>query len=1052
MRRKRLKEISHIYNAALELPESERAAFLETCEDEDLRQEVLSLLRDEDKAKSFLEEHALDVASRLKARTQPSLLGRRLGSFNLISMLGKGGMGEVYRAKDQKLGRDVAIKVLSEEFAQDDMRISRFQREAKLLASLNHPNISSIHGLEESDGIHFLVLELVEGDTLADRIKSGPIPVEESLKLALQITEALEAAHEKGVIHRDLKPANIKVTPDGKVKVLDFGLAKAFAGDSENINLSNSPTLSDAATQQGVILGTAAYMSPEQARGNPVDKRADIWAFGVVLFEMLTGRQVFSENTVSDTLASVLKTDPKWDSLPQNLHPRIRLMLERCLEKDVKSRSSGIGEVRADIDKVLADPSGVFAQTITAETAQKKLRTILPWVAAAIVVAGVVGWLLKPASPPEPRQVHRYPFNLQEGQKFGPHDSLLISKDGNKIAHEVNGQLYLRDTNNLTARPIQGVDENPSGSFLSPDGKWIGYFSPNDSQLKKIDVTSGTPVPICSTSYPIRGVSWEEDDTIVFSDGDSIKQVSAKGGTPKVIVKREEYESYSSPQILPDGKSILFTVGGGLLSLDNGRQRLGPQVAVQSLESGKRKILPLQGNSARYLPTGHIVYTVDNNLFAVAFDLDRLELIGDSVPMDEGVSQWAISDKGTLIYVPRTTQPRTTPPTAKFNLVWVDRQGKMEEIPVRPDDYASPRISPDGTKVAIAINAEGGSSDIYILDLDNETPRRRLTFENENSTDPLWTPDGERIVFIAGEGDEMGIYWKNENGTGEEELLTLVSDGGGPPWSLADNGKTLVTTKSSLGGMGRITGAMMMGMGLGPDGRRRGRGSGFGRAPDSEESSTSEEPPLSTDIGTLSMEGDHEWKSILQIEGIVTALQISPDGRWMAYSSPQSGILVRPFPDVNSGSQWQVSASPARGCLWSPPDGSELYYIAPRSNSPTADSAPKVNADLLAKMFGASASKIMAVIVETEPTFKSGKFNSNFKPIDIGVRPGGPFSQNFDISPVDKRFLMLKEVETAEDESRAEESTTEESTEDESRKYIVVTNWFEELKERVPVD
>jgi serine/threonine protein kinase len=329
-----------------------------------------------------------------------SMIGKTLGSFECTALLGKGGMGEVYRAKDQKLGRDVAIKVLPEEFAQDTDRVARFQREAKLLASLNHPNIAAIHGLEESDGIHFLVLELIEGDTLADRIEGGPVPVEEALKLALQIAEALEAAHEKSVIHRDLKPANIKVTPDGKVKVLDFGLAKAFAGEQQ-VNLSNSPTLSDMATQQGVILGTAAYMSPEQARGKEVDKRADIWAFGVVLFEMLTRKQVFTGDTVSDTLASVLAREPEWQSLPQNLHPRIRLLLERCLKKDPKNRYGAISDARVDIQEVLADPSGVLVKPVTAEEPQKKLQTMLPWIAAAIIVAGIAGWLLKPAPPPE---------------------------------------------------------------------------------------------------------------------------------------------------------------------------------------------------------------------------------------------------------------------------------------------------------------------------------------------------------------------------------------------------------------------------------------------------------------------------------------------------------------------------------------------------------------------------------------------------------------------------------------------------------------------------
>src|SRR5512136_608193 len=347
------------------------------------------------------------------------MIGKTLGHYQITKQLGKGGMGEVFQAKDSKLGRDVAIKVLTDEFARDTDRVARFQREAKVLASLNHPNIAAIHGLEEFGGTNFLVLELVEGQTLADHIKKGPIPVEESLKLALQIAEALEAAHEKGVVHRDLKPANIKVTPDGKVKVLDFGLAKVFAGEAD-LNLSNSPTLSNAATQQGVILGTAAYMSPEQAKGKSVDKRADIWAFGVVLFEMLTGRQVFTGETVSDTLASVLAREPAWKNLPPNLHPRIRFLLERCLEKEPKNRYGSISEARVEIQKVLADPSGVLVRPTTEIKPPTRLRTMLPWLAATagIVIVGLAIWYLKPTPQFEPRRVIRLDHNLPDKQQF----------------------------------------------------------------------------------------------------------------------------------------------------------------------------------------------------------------------------------------------------------------------------------------------------------------------------------------------------------------------------------------------------------------------------------------------------------------------------------------------------------------------------------------------------------------------------------------------------------------------------------------------------------
>jgi len=376
--------------------------------------------------------------------------GTKLSHYKIISQIGAGGMGVVYQAKDQKLGRDVAIKVLPEEFAKDAERVARFQREAKLLASLNHPNIAAIYGLEESNGTHFLVMELIEGQTLDDRIKSGAIPVEESLKLALQIAEALEAAHEKGVIHRDLKPANIKVTPDGKVKVLDFGLAKAFAGDSENINLSNSPTLSDMATQQGLILGTAAYMSPEQARGKSVDKRTDVWAFGCVLYEMLTGQAAFQGEDVTEILAAVVKSEVNLDLLPVSIHPKVRELLLRCLQKNQNRRYAGSSDVQYDIELVLADPSGVIVQSVTAAEAQSRSQLIIPWVVAiiGIVIVGVAVWLLKPAPPPEPHPVVRYDYLLPEDQEFtgGEYTKrLTVSPDGTKIVYIANEQLYLKN-------------------------------------------------------------------------------------------------------------------------------------------------------------------------------------------------------------------------------------------------------------------------------------------------------------------------------------------------------------------------------------------------------------------------------------------------------------------------------------------------------------------------------------------------------------------------------------------------------------------------------
>jgi serine/threonine protein kinase len=489
-----------------------------------------------------------------------SIIGKTLAHYEITSQLGKGGMGEVYQAKDRKLGRVVAIKVLPEEFARDADRVARFQREAKVVASLNHPNIAAIHGLEESDGINFLVLELVEGQTLADRIKAGLIPVEEALKLALQIAEALEAAHEKGVIHRDLKPSNIKVTPDGKVKVLDFGLAKAYAGDREEVNLSNSPTLSDAATRQGMILGTAAYMSPEQARGKAVDKRADIWAFGCVLYEMLTGRVAFQGEDVSEILASVIKGDVNLDLLPANVHPRVREVITRCLQKDLKKRYRDVGDVQFELEHVFADPGGVLVQTVTTVEPRTRLRKMLPWVAAALVlgaiIAGIAVWKLRA---PEPRQVVRFHYELPEGQQLSDANAsvLAVSPDGKQFVYSTPKGLYLRSVNEWTAKLISGTEGPTQQPFFSPDGKWVGYFGPTPNQLRKVAVSGGSPIVLCNVDV-LYGANWNADNTIVYGTAGGIMRISANGGTSEILLKSEPL-LFLDPQILPDGDSILFT-------------------------------------------------------------------------------------------------------------------------------------------------------------------------------------------------------------------------------------------------------------------------------------------------------------------------------------------------------------------------------------------------------------------------------------------------------------------------------------------------------------
>jgi eukaryotic-like serine/threonine-protein kinase len=890
------------------------------------------------------------------------MIGKTLNHYQITNQLGKGGMGEVYQAKDRKLGREVAIKVLPDEFAKDADRVARFQREAKILASLNHPNIAAIYGLEESGGTNFLVLELVEGQTLANRMKAGPIPVEESLNLALQIAEALEAAHEKGVIHRDLKPANIKVTPEGKVKVLDFGLAKAFAGEQEQVNLSNSPTLSDMATQQGVILGTAAYMSPEQAKGKAVDKRTDIWAFGCVLYEMLTGQAAFQGEDVTEILASVVKAGVNLDLLPANIHPRVREVITRCLQKDQKKRYPEIGEAHYEIEKVLADPSGVFAQPVTTGKPRKKMRMGIPWVAAAVILTAVIAsiavWHLKPIPPPEPKRIMRFTYELPEGQEFNRDSnyniSLAISPDGSQFVYGTTQGLCLRSMDELGSKLIAGTGGGAEHPFFSPDGKWIGYFSVADRKMKKIGVNGGIPIVLCDAA-DFSGASWGEGDMIVYCTANNIMRISANGGTPESLAKGKSNYVFH-PNILPDGKSILYC------ALDVGF--IKPRVMLYSLKSGESKEL-FAGEAIRYLPTRQIVYGLPDtsNIAAIPFDLKRLEVAGGQVPMVQDVGEIAISDSGTLVYTPGSTLDTTQ----GYTLMWVDRKGKAEPLAAPANIYSFPKISPDGTRVALSVET-GGNQDIWIWDIARKI-LTRLTFNKGIDRSPIWTLDGKRIAFVSyREGASSSVYWRAADGTGDDEKLGSVSGGRTVLSSWSADGKAMVFEDYR-------------------------------------------EATQLASIGMLSIEGDRKWKPLLQDEYTQANPQISPDGRWMAYFSMESGkaeIYVRPFPKVNSG-KWQVSFGGGQEPRWSP-DGRELFYR---------------NGDAM-----------MAVAVETAPTFKAGLpkelFRGNYSSY---------YGHSWDIRPDGKKFLMIQPPASTQAAPTAAAPRP---------KINIVVNWFEELKQRVP--
>ena len=546
--------------------------------------------------------------------------GTQLGSYEILSPLGKGGMGEVWRARDSKLGREVAIKTLPEEFAKDEERLARFEREAKLLASLNHPNIAAIYGLEEHNGTRFLVLELVEGDTLADRLKRGAIPVEESLKLALQIAEALEAAHEKGVIHRDLKPLNIKVTPEGKVKVLDFGLAKAFMGDGSDVNLSQSPTLSMAATQQGVILGTAAYMSPEQARGVTVDKRADIWAFGCVLYEMLTGRQVFKGELMSDVMASVLKSDPDYKGLPPTIHPQLRAVLRRCLEKEPKQRWHDVGDVRVELSS-LETVGDEWAQDIL-EPSSTKTRERVAWgIALVSLVALLIVSLTGRPSPTDIRPV-RFPITAPEGGRIS-NVQFAISPDGRQVVFVVidssGRSLWIRPFDSMESRQLSGT-EGAFSPFWSPDGRFVGFWA--DESLKKIDTLGGPPEPMVSGSQ--GDGSWNRTGDLLFVQEGIIHLLRAEDGSSTPVTSIDGSQgvgNHREPHFLPDGNHFLYSA----------EDTSGGSIFVGSLDGTVGEHL-IDADSQALYADGYLVFMRENTLFAQAFDPASQRITSEPFP------------------------------------------------------------------------------------------------------------------------------------------------------------------------------------------------------------------------------------------------------------------------------------------------------------------------------------------------------------------------------------------------------------------------------------
>ena len=655
--------------------------------------------------------------------------GKKLAHYEIVEPIGKGGMGEVYRARDSKLGRDVAIKVLPDEFAQDEERLKRFQREAKVLASLNHPNIASIYGLELDEGIHYLVLELVEGETLAQRIARGAIPVAEALEIAKQITEALEEAHEQRIVHRDLKPANIKITPDGKVKVLDFGLAKAFAGETPEADSSMSPTLTRNATQMGVIMGTAAYMSPEQARGRTVDTRADVWAFGVVLYEMLTGRRPFHGEDVSLTLAAVMTFEPDFEGLPDDLSPLLKVFLARCLDKDPKRRVQAIGDMRLAIEGAFAiDALPVVAPAVPWRRAALPWATALGVLVVAIAVSVSGRWEQMDAD--AERRQRRFTIDTVEGTAVskGVGTAIAVSPDGETVVYLADSgggrQLYRRSLAELEATLIQGT-QGARMPVFSPDGQWLAFNAGNQT-IKRVALSGGEPFTVCTEC---EDGSWGDNGSIVFERGGKLGVVPDTGGQPGVLIEpmpEQGVSTMSRPSLLPGATAVLFEIG----SFQFGG------VGVFSLESEQLIVVTENATDPIYSPTGHILFARERTLFAVAFDLERFRITGQAMPVLSGVRvenggsvQAAISRDGLLVYIPAGDEIGT-------RLVWVDRSGQVESALEEIRVFYAPRISPNGQHIAVQIN-DGGNSVIWIY---HSGMSQRLT-DTGRAANPVWTPD-----------------------------------------------------------------------------------------------------------------------------------------------------------------------------------------------------------------------------------------------------------------------------------------------------------------------
>ncbi len=905
---------------------------------------------------------------------------QRVGPYDVEGELGRGGMGVVYAARDQRLDRRVALKALPETVAKDAERLARFEREAKVLASLSHPNIAAIHGIEDSDGSRFLVLEFVEGEDLSRRIARGPIPIDEAIDIARQVAEALEAAHERGVVHRDLKPGNIKVTPEGKIKVLDFGLAKAVSGDGPAASSMDSPTITAEYTRPGLVLGTAGYMSPEQARGRGVDKRSDIWAFGCVLYECLTGRMAFAGETVTDSLGAILHKEPDWAALPLETPATVRLLLRRCLAKDRNKRLRDIGDARVELDEAGADPStsalrlasGALKEAVAAER-RSALRRSAPWLLVGVLAlaGGALGWIAWSATRPQPKPILSLLADVAGNDGFAgaPGSPIALSPDGTLLAYVVAASdgrhLWVRKLGEQEGVMLSGTEEAMS-PFFSPDGQWIAFFTVN--KLKKVSVSGGAAMTLCDVTNNSRGGTWGDDGSIVFAPTtrSGLMRVAESGGTPEPMTTLGQSEkaketSHRWPQALPGGRGLIFTSRSSTAGDFN-----NTDLCVYSHQTKTATILHHGGSYARYVPSGHLVFVREATIFAAPMDLDGLRLTSAPVPLREGVmfqpstgaAKLAFSESGTLVYQPGTDTSSVS------TVAWIDRAGALTPILAQEDMYQSPALSPDGTRLALQ-KGEILAADVWVYDLARQA-MTRLTFGASTDGRPLWMPDGTRIVFYSEADHEpvWNVYWKPADGTGEAERLT-TGENNHTPSSISPDGRVLLFDESN--------------------------------------------PVSGFDIMKMSLDGERKTEPFLMTPSDERYGQVSPDGKWVAYASAESGrwdVFVRPL--SGGGGRWQVNTT-GMGVYpkWSA-DGRELFYTQ--------------------EDFMMSA----AVTVEGS-TLKIDTPRQLF----TWKRGGWPGWAPFDVSPDGQRFVALVRRDDASDQMRG--------------RAMFVLNWFEELEQKAPL-